>query len=269
MNISSIIEKWDSLLFSLYNIITSIKYFFEYLTIHKIISHNADLEDKYKDKRCFIVLNGPSINKHNLSRLHDEFVFATNYFYKSPLIKDLNPDFYCWLDAKIFRTDDGKNAIDEIKKVCPNTKFLLNYKAYDSLGNSPDFYYVYTKHIPNVFGVRGDLTDVCSNYSTVAFFAISSAIYMGFKKIYVLGLDFEPGGFTHFTNLGEGTECDRPAQKKIKDEVCGLHWGYSKAQFESYYIARFAKKLGIEIINLNPSSNIRAFDFENFENIIK
>lgn len=266
MNISTVIERWDSLFFSLSNLAFWSKYLSEYSKIHKVIGRNTDFKEKYKGKRCFIVLNGPSINGHDLSKLKNEYVFASNYFYNAPLSKVVDPNFYCWLDAKVFDSESVLDVYNGIKSSCPNATLLLNYKANSKINFDLSTYFVYTKHIPNAFNVKGDLSGICSNFSTVAFFAIVSAIYMGFSNIYILGLDFEPGGFKHFSNLG--SECLRPDQKINKEEVCGLHWGYVKAQYESYYIAKFAKKKGCNIVNLNPESNIRAFTFDIYENII-
>lgn len=66
------------------------------------------------------------------------------------------------------------------------------------------------------------------------FFLLNAAIYMGFKQIFLLGLDFPPGAFSHFTDLGEDSKCDDPTSKSNKGEVCGNYWSYSKAHFESY-----------------------------------
>ena len=68
-----------------------------------------------------------------------------------------------------------------------------------------------------------------SYYSTVALQAINNALYMGFNEIYILGLDFEPGVFKHFVDLG--VKNGDPSKMSDKDEVCGRHWQYTKAQY--------------------------------------
>ena len=268
MSISSIIELWDSVLYSLYNIVVRISFITSFFKIKKCLSGNKEYKNKYKGQRCFIVLNGPSINSHDLTPLEKEYVFASNYFYRAPLAQVVNPNFYCWLDAKIFSEDCAPIIIKDILKLCPNADLLLNYKAYNVIKKHERVHYVCTKHIPNMFVLKNNLAGVCSNFTSVAFFAMAAAIYMGFSKIYVLGLDFEPGGFKHFVNLGEDAECERSEDKASKDEVCGLHWGYAKAQYESFYISKYAQKRGAEIVNLNPESCIRSFPFSKFEKII-
>lgn len=269
MNIINIVEKWDGVLYSSINVVARLLYITKYFSLHQLLKKNKIYKDKHKGERCFIVLNGPSINSHDLSSLKNEVVFATNYFFRAPLCKVVEPKYYCWLDAKIFFRPEAKEVMAELTDACPNAHLFLNSKGYAALGDRDNVSYVFAKHLPNIYGVRNDMSGLCSNYSTVAFLAMSSAIYMGFKEIYVLGMDFEPGGFKHFINLGEGTECSRPDDKSLKDEVCGLHAGYSKAQYESYYVAKLAEKNNCRIINLNPNSCIRAFEFDKFENVIK
>ena len=269
MNLTRLVEIWDGILFFLINVVGKCLYCIEYIKNRKVLSQNKALRNKHLGQRCFIVLNGPSINYYDLSPLRNEIVFASNYFFRAPLCNVVAPNYYCWLDAKLFLSDAGQETIYELTNKCPDAHFLFNYKSVNSIEKKDNISFVYSKHIPNKFGIKNDLSGLSSNFSTVAFFAIASAIYMGFKEIYVLGLDFEPGGFKHFTNLGKGTECLRPGEKVLKTEVCGLHWGYVKAQYESYYIADLAKNNKCRIINLNPNSCIRAFEFGNYQDIFK
>lgn len=267
MNIIRIVELWDGVLYSLINVVERLVYVLKYFSLHPLLCKNKKFRNKYKGKRCFIVLNGQSINKQDLTPLKNEVVFSTNYFFRAPICKVVEPNYYCWLDAKIFDLQEAKDVVEELMSACPKAHLFLNSKGASVIGNMKNISYVFTKHLPNVFGIRNNLAGITSNFSTVAFLAMATAIYMGFKEIYVLGLDFEPGGFKHFTNLGAGTECSRPNDKSLKEDVCGLHAGYSKAQYESYYVAWLAKRNNSRIINLNPNSCIRAFEFDFFENI--
>ena len=84
MNLINIVEKWDGVLYSFINVVASFLYIVNYPRWGKILKRNKELKDRHKGGRCFIVLNGPSINNHDLSSLKDEEVFATNYFYRAP-----------------------------------------------------------------------------------------------------------------------------------------------------------------------------------------
>lgn len=266
MILSNIVEKWDGLLYICYNFVATIKFWGDYLKYKALLGRNKELYNKHSGERCFIVMNGPSLNGHDLSLLENETVFCANYFYRAPLAQIIKPNYYCWLDSKIFYGNDWETVKKEIKDACPNAKLILNIRGYKKESYQKDEYYTYNKHMPSLFGVKCNLNKMCSGFSTVAFYAMNAAIYMGFKKIYVLGLDFEPGAFKHFSDLG--SECADPNQKKLKSEVCGNYWSYTKAHYEAYALADFANKMGCEIINLNSNSCIRAFSFANYEDVI-
>lgn len=267
MNMISIFERWDGLLYSIYNFVMRLHYIIKRPVIHKIISKNKSMKGIHAGEHCFVVLNGPSINQFDLSLLKDEVVFATNFFFRAPLCENINPNYYCWLDSKRLADPSVVELVGDIKEACPNSKLLLNYKAYSYLGERQDVNYIYAKHISNYFSTKIDLSGLCSNFFTVAYFAIASAIYMGFKDIYVLGLDFEPVGFTHFTHLGNDAVNSMPGKKTEKLEVAGDYWQYAMAQFQSYSLNEVAKKYNCNIYNLNPNSYIRAFKFKNGEEI--
>ena len=267
MSMSSLIETWDGLLFSAYNLFIDIVCICKKGKYAKLFSKNKTLKDSHKGERCFVLMNGPSLNTHDLSLLEKEIVFCSNYFYRSgETVKKTKPNYYCWADSKIFKNKEKTlQVVEEIRQACPGAKLIFNYHGIDVIGSQDDVYYSYCKHIPNKFKIRSNLAFNSSNFMTVAFHAINEAIYLGFSEIYVMGLDFEPGGFAHFADLKSNPW--KPSEKKSKDEVAGLHWGYAKAHYESYELADYANKKGVRIINLNPRSNIRAFEFGTYEKL--
>ena len=60
----------------------------------------AELKDKYKGKRCFIVCNGPSLKASDLDVLHknNELTFASNKIDKILNQTDWRPTFYVVTD---------------------------------------------------------------------------------------------------------------------------------------------------------------------------
>ncbi len=264
MNLSSIVERWDGILFWCYNIIATIKYIVLWPKLHPLLKKNKELKKKYNSKRCFILMNGPSVAEHDLSVLKDEVIFVSNYFYKAQIASNIHPTFYCWLDSLLMMSEEGKKTVDAIKQKYPETKLILNSKSYR--GDKERIFYTYNKHLPSICGIRSNLAGLSSGFSTVALYAVNAAIYMGFNEIFVLGLDFAPGAFKHFDPaMGE---CEDPTIKRAKIDVCGNYWSYTKAHYESYALNKYAKKLGVRIVNLNKDSYIRAFEFDDYERVI-
>lgn len=265
MQLSEYVEKWDSVLFSAYNITANMKWLYVKKSVKQLVSRNAALNNKHCGERCFLVLNGPSIKKYDLSKITNEQVLCTNFFYRSAVADVVVPNYICWQDASVFNSGEGDMIIGEILERFPNITMIFNLKAYSVNSYYNNIYYTYNKHLPHQWGISSKLEEVSSAFSTVAFYAINAAIYMGFKKIYVLGLDFAPGAFEHFDDLG--VECTDPTNQEKKVDVCGNYWAYAKAHYEAYALNQYAKTKGIHIVNLNKKSCIRAFDFGVYEDL--
>lgn len=260
------IEKWDTVAYAGYNAAAYIKYFFQYPIYHKYIKKNKQMKNKYQGERCFIVLNGPSIMNYDLSKLKDEHVFCVNYMYRSKVIDEIEPEFYCWSDGKIFHSENVKEDLEALFKKCPNAKYFFNMQYLDYVKELDDNIYItYNKHMPTKVKIRNKLDSISSNFMTVALYAMNVALYLGFKEIYVLGYDFTPGVMKHFADLG--VENLNPSQKEKKEDVCGLHAGYVMAQYQNFYMASLAKKMGARIYNTNKESYVRSFLFIDYENI--
>lgn len=175
----------------------------------------------------------------------------------------VQPNYICWQDSFSFNQGEGGAIISEIRERLPNTKMIFNIKAFSGKSLNNNIYYTYNKHLPHKGGISSRLDKVCSAFSTVAFYAVNAAIYMGFKQIYILGLDFAPGAFEHFDDLG--VECSDPTKEEKKVDVCGNYWAYTKAHYEAYALREFSQKKGVQIVNLNKNSCIRAFTFGQYE----
>src|SRR5262245_5805286 len=60
-----------------------------------------------QQRRCFIVGNGPSILKQDLTLLRNEITFVTNWFILHDLYEQISPTYLCVSDEATFRGDDG------------------------------------------------------------------------------------------------------------------------------------------------------------------
>ena len=56
--------------------------YINFLKYKDIVKNNAELKDKHKGRRCFLLGSGPSIKDENLKPLKNEIVFALNNFLK-------------------------------------------------------------------------------------------------------------------------------------------------------------------------------------------
>lgn len=158
-------------------------------------SKDADKIRSFKNthsgERCFIIGNGPSLSVADLEQLKGEFTIGFNKIVEIFQQTDWRPSMYMCvelntlydckeaikkLDMPTFILLEGKKCFDSadrhITYICNHVPFLVNrYKRTNGI-------YI-SNNVANYF-IGGE---------TVVFNAIQMAIYMGFKEIYLLGVD--------------------------------------------------------------------------------
>lgn len=171
------------------------------------------LKDIHKGKDCFIIGNGPSLNNMTLEPLNDYFTFGLNKLFLIRKRIKLMVDFFvainpfvieqCWeeyaqLDSMIFLSF---NSTSSIKK-----KHLLGFN------------YLYEDHETIRFSRNLDRF-VGAGY-TVTFCAMQLAYFMGFKRVFLLGMDHT------FNQMGNPNE----TQHLVTDDVNHFDPDYFKGQ---------------------------------------
>ncbi len=266
-----LIEKWDNIAWLLYNFFAMLKYvLIDQFKYRKLLKKNKELKDIHKGERCFIVLNGPSIKSMDLSKLKNEKTICSNYFYLSDYYDVIKPDYYCICDSGTFN-DDRIHQVHDLMKLDGNVKYIFNRKALPKLSaeEKEKTYFVYGMHMPTLFKVRENLSGMSSSFINVGMFCMLCAMYMGFKDIYVLGNDFAPGaGLTHcYGNIDVEKEVNKVYQENNRVNLCTFYWCYYLAHLQNFYIAKAAKKKGVNIYNVNKDSYVRAFEFADYDKL--
>ncbi len=145
------------------------------------------LRERYKDQeRCFVIGNGPSLNQTNLAALKNEVTFAVNGFFLKMADLDWTPTFYVVEDHLV--AEDRQDAINALKG--PHKLFPI-YLAYclDDGPNTTFFKHLPRKSYPDGFDFSTDAAENTYAGCTVTFTCLQLAYYMGFKEIYLIGVD--------------------------------------------------------------------------------
>jgi len=264
-----LIELWDNIAYSLYNLFAYLCYALVDRFRYRIILKKAKkLRDIHKGERCFVILNGPSINSYDLRPLADEITFCVNQFFRTSQYDIIRPKYYCFWDSNIIYDDRFESVRDTFRKQVKPAKFLFNKKLNGLLPETEDIYYIYGMHMPTARKIHDDLGGLSSSFSNVGLFAILCAMYMGIKEIYLLGYDFSPRSFSNNHAYATLAVENQIYQQMFinANKICGClgYWHYYLTQLQSYYLRTFADKKGCRIINLNPDSCIRAFEFGDY-----
>lgn len=150
------------------------------------------LKGKHREERCFIIGNGPSLTAEDLDKLKNEITFASNRIYSIFDKTEWRPTYYLAVDA-----DFIKYNYEAIKNIYSEYIFLSNIYQIPLNDRPQNIVYIneYAKFPVNKWNdtsafVSEDVSKYFSIGYTVTFTAMQLALYMGFKEIYLLGVDF-------------------------------------------------------------------------------
>ena len=143
----------------------------------------------FSDKRCFIVANGPSLNAKDLDLLHEknEITFGMNRIYKMFDNTEWRPTFYVCEDELIAKEQQAEiNAIEATEKFIP---IELNWWHGINIENALYFHLNYKSEKAFPYSFSTDIAHQIDCRGTVTFTCMQIAAYMGFREIYLLGVD--------------------------------------------------------------------------------
>lgn len=134
----------------------------------------------YKGKDCFILGNGPSLNKMDLEKLNNYYTFGLNKIYLIFHRVNLNIDFLVSVNPFVI-----EQSIQEFNSM-NIPKFLSYIATKDHKSLDEQTYFLFTNS-------KLDFTDnilqpVNEGY-TVTYVALQLAYYMGFKNVFLIGVD--------------------------------------------------------------------------------
>ena len=240
-----------------------------------LYQHSSDsnyiktFKNKYEGGRCFIVGNGPSLRIEDLEAIRNEYSFGANRIYNLFSSTTWRPTFYMSVDLDVLR-----HSWQELDTYDFNEMFLATPLDFDmSLFKNKatrifqDPRFVVNKYNDLTAYISEDVSKVFSVGYTVTFTAIQFAIYMGFKEIYLIGMDF------NFSTKRE------KSGKITKDDSVQDHFYAKKYQatvpffydnnLYAYNVAReYAEKHGIRILNATRGGKLEVFERVNMDELI-
>ena len=149
----------------------------------------AAYKDLHKGQRCFIVANGPSLRAEDLDRLQKagEITFGMNRIYKFFDQTSWRPTYYVCEDELIIQSQQK-----EIREIPAKAKFIpaeLKWYHGVDIPGAKWFHINYKKKLRAPYSFSTDLAHQVECRGTVTFTCMEFAAYMGFSKIYLLGVD--------------------------------------------------------------------------------
>lgn len=159
--------------------------------------------DKFRDihrgERCFLIANGPSLTKLDLTLIKDEISIGMNRIY---LLFDEN--FYTTYFATVNELVIEQFANDISKLKCHK---FVNWKQRSIFSNQSEMGYFFVSQALND-GFSKDITNGVFSGGTITYVSLQLAYFMGFSEVIIIGLDhsFENKGTPNKTEVRTGED---------------------------------------------------------------
>ncbi len=221
-------------------------------------------KDIHKGKSCFIIGNGPSLNKMNLTQLDGKFKFGLNKIYYLFDRMPLELDYYVSVDHIV--VEQSKQHIEE-GFGCPC--FIGNEPFSKFLSPKNHIYSLKTRDAPWFF--HDDLFKGCSEGNNVTFVAMQIAYYMGFQNVFLIGVDhnfFSSTGKPHSIEKMEGDDKFHFDSRYFKNQK----WSLPNLEGSelSYRMAKYEfEKNGRKIFDATVGGKLNIFPKVSFEEALK
>ena len=210
-------------------------------------------------KRCFVIGNGPSLKIEDLDHLCNEYTFASNKIYLAFEQTKWRPTFYSVEDILVAKNNSEKiTALEGMTKIFPD--HMLKYIPRRQN-------HFYTKWLPpkdNRSPERHFSNDLSRGLcwgSTITYSLLQMAVHMGFKEIYLLGIDhnyveskvkdkdvlISAGEVNHFH-----PDYRKPGERWNLPVLDRLEHSYHHAQ-------QHCARIGVDIYNASRFTKLEAF----------
>lgn len=161
------------------------------------------LRDTHKGERCFVVGTGASLTYKDLERIKGEYSFSSNSIILAYPHTSWRPDCYGVVDAFGYETDISKYSTEKLTDYAKEFIFL-NAKIKKNAKNSKENNIIHllvntANHRSNrlkkkQFLQEQELSICFYDCFTVTNMLLMCAMYMGFKEVYLLGVDCDYSG---------------------------------------------------------------------------
>lgn len=254
---------------------TKIRYILNYFTT--LFNGKAEKSDKYlksvkgiyEGERCFIIGNGPSLTAEDLDMLKDEYTFASNRIFNIFSKTDWRPTYYAIFDGKAAA---APGVIDSINALPCEMKFVRREGYHIYKGIKEPVCFVHTKASRKYLDspvFSDNPADCVYTIAIVTYTLFQLAAYMGFKEIYLLGMDNRyaftvnrDGSITENKDVLSHFDGDTDDAKKTAAPIweSDIAYGCAKDYFEKH---------GIKVYNATRGGYLEAFERKSFDEIIK
>ena len=246
------------------------RYQFENFEKSKYGKQLCKFKDIHKDEKCFIIGNGPSLSAGDLSVLDENKIkcFAANRIYNVFDKTSWRPNYYASEDEYVL--EEIKNKVGKVIDV---PKFIPVQRLwYNNIKLSGVLYYkleakVINKSEPEF--LTDDISTGIPCRGTVTITLAQIAMYMGFKEIYLIGVDHNFSRMTDMAGnliINENVK-DHYGDTKNADENTKGIFNIDEATLSFMDLKEFAEARGVKIYNATRGGKLEVFQRVDFDEL--
>ena len=222
---------------------------------------NEELKQYKKSDVCYICGNGPSLNKVDLDELKGDTIVMNDHWRVAS--KYLMQPTYYMINDNAYGLPSFKERCEGMLACFPEIPHVLStymgpvidarYKDYKT-----NIYYY--NNIGRTFSSKRTLDfRKCTYYTwNVVSAAIQFAIWLGYKKIYLIGCDYSLFASRYISHAYDKDGCKVLCPFKLRDML----FKYSFTTHIHYEIAKYAAQKGVSIINLTSETLLDAYEID-------
>lgn len=205
-------------------------------------------------EKCFIIGNGPTLNKFNLDKLSDELTIGVNHILRS----GFSPSIICISDMRVIKENIDFELLKSTKSKLVIGKHVANKFINENKFSNNNIHKTFNLNANPVFSHnyinlwKGDLEETRCIGSVIGDICIPLSVYLGIKNIFLIGVD----EYWDLINIKNTHFFDRVVTEQEKSFIrC--------SKMRNIWFGRqdlLARQQGVRIRNLSPGSALRAFE---------
>ena len=154
----------------------------------------SNFKDIHKNKRCFVILTGPSLTLEDVNMLKNETTFAVNSCIKLFSKTSWRPSYYVITDRLVYQSIGKELESSDLS--CPIFYSRNGLQTKIKKENALPFKAQYFFHFLNfmtggksLLGWSNDISKGIADAPSCVYAVMQIAYFMGFKEVYVIGAD--------------------------------------------------------------------------------
>jgi hypothetical protein len=213
----------------------------------------AEFQDRHRGERCFILGNGPSLARTDLSRLRDEVTFGLNRIYLLFPEVGFSTSYFVAVNTLVI-----EQCAEDISRLAMPR--FLTWRARNRMGRNLPVIYMDTDYTgPETFSV--DVRGRVFEGSTVTYVALQLAFFMGFAEVILVGVDhsFSTHGPPNITVVSDADDRDHFSPEYFGR---GFRWQLPDlaASERAFHLARAAyERSGRKILDATVDGKLSVF----------